>query len=429
MLLKTTTIFFAFVLLLKPGTVSPTGLRQESSSGKNVAQATQSETSKKAFDLIEQVIIEARTLRLPENRAFIQTAAADLLWPHDEKGARALFGEALANINELADDAAQDEPEFINCAQIASELRRELLLKAARHDAALARELARLIRPSLEQPGDQLPADSNSGTQTVSPEQQPARAGIESTNEDSTSDAEDINDAATPAPPEIRDGFYAEVAAKAERAGDLESARRMANHITDQFQRRETLAAINRQYLLNAAREGKLEQTLGSLQLLRTLEERASVLCELAAVLAQRNEKERALELLNQARNLLAHQPRNYAQINARLQVACAFATLDPDQSFEMIGSIVNQLNELAAATRVVDGFTTEEQFTRNDELILKQTLQFFESHAYDGAQNDSLTLLARSEFDRLKDAANKFQHAELRTLARLSLAEIVLTE
>ena len=75
---------------------------------------------------------------------------------------------------------------------------------------------------------------------------------------------------------------------------------------------------------------------------------------ELAATLARRNDKERARELMSQARNLLANRPRNYAQIKARLKVACAFAAVDADQSFEMIGAIVNQLDELAAATLVV---------------------------------------------------------------------------
>jgi hypothetical protein len=149
----------------------------------------------------------------------------------------------------------------------------------------------------------------------------------------------------------------------------------------------------------------------------------------LAAALARRNKKERARELMNQARDLLANRPRNYAQIKARLKVACAFATVDADQSFEMIGAIVNQLDELAAATLVIDGFITEEPFARDGELILKQTLQSVESDTDDGAQDDGLAMLARDEFERLKDAADKFQHAELRTLAHLRLAETVLTE
>ena len=46
-----------------------------------------------------------------------------------------------------------------------------------------------------------------------------------------------------------------------------------------------------------------------------------------------------------------------------------------------------------------------------------------------DGAQDDGLALLARNEFERMKDAADKFQRAELRTLAHLRLAETVLNE
>jgi hypothetical protein len=233
----------------------------------------------------------------------------------------------------------------------------------------------------------------------------------------------------TGASPEILDGFYAEAAADAQSAGDFERARQMASHIRDQFQRGETLAAINQQYLLAAARAGKVEQTLSSLALLRTSEERASMLVELALAVAQRNEKERALDLITQARDLLGNQLRSYAQIKARLRVACALSMLDPDQSFEMIGMIINQLDELAMATTVVDGFITEEQFTRNNELILKQILQFLDTLSDESTQDTGLTSLATHEFNRLKNATDKFQHVELRILAHLSLAESVLTQ
>lgn len=429
MLLKITAVFLSFVTFLKPGPVLRPNSGLRPAGARNTALAARGEARGKAFDLLEEVITESRTLRLPENRVFIQTAAADLLWPHDEKGARALFAEALANLDQLKDGVAQDGTESIGLAQTASELRDELLLRVARHDSAWARRLKGALGPPPAQAGDEQEADASSGARPITSARQSAPGSVENTDKDPASTTETAASATAQAPPEERDGFYADVAMKAERAGDLQRARRMANRITDQFQRQETMAAINRQYLLDAAREGKSEQTLGSLQMLRTSEERASVLCELAAALLRRNEQERARELMGQARNLLTNRPRNYAQIKARLKVACAFAAVDADQSFEMIGAIVDQLDELATATLAVDGFITEEQFARDDELILQQTLQSLEGDVDDDAQDDGLRLLARNEFERMKDAADKFQRAELRTLAHLRLVETVLSE
>jgi hypothetical protein len=429
MLFKSIAVFLSFIILsthrpaLMPDSVRGPALAN------SAAQATQGEARGKAFDLIEEVIIESRSLRLPENRVFIQTAAADLLWPRDEKEARALFAEAFANLDELTDGVGQDGTESIGLAQTASELRGELLLKVARHDAAWARRVRGAFELPSAHAGDENETEESSSTRPMTSLRQPALRSVDNPGEDFASPTEDPADTAMQATPEVRDEFYADVAIKAERAGDLQRAHRMASRITDQFQRQETMAAINRQYLLGAAREGKSEQALGRLQLLRTPEERASVLCELAAALAGRSEKARGLELMIQARNLVANRPRSYAQVRARMKVASAFEAFDPDQSFEMIGTLINQLDELAAATLVADGFVTEEQFTRDDELILKQAIQSLEDDTDDDTRDEGLAMLARSQFERLKAAADKFQHAELRTLAHLRLAEIVLTE
>jgi hypothetical protein len=421
-----------FALPVITGTLAGTALAQERAGVSQ--QEVQSAATARGLSLIEEITVEARALRLPENRAFVQAVAAELLWTHDEKRARSLFLEALSNMGDITSGVAQDDPEFTRLEQIAEDLRREVLLKVARHDSSWARELIRATSQPSPQVDVELQLELSSAAQMTANPRQAAPDGVYGRDEGLASLPETkkragSTDVPTGASPEILDGFYAEAAADAQSAGDFDRARQMASHIRDQFQRGETLAAINQQYLLDAARAGKVEQTLSSLALLHTPEERASMLVELALAVAQRNEKERALELITQARNLLGNQPRNYAQIKARLRVACTLAMLDPDQSFEMIGMIVNQLDELARATTVVDGFITEEQFTRNNELILKQILQFLDTLSDESAQDIGLASLAAHEFARLKNATDKFQHMELRILAHLSLAESVLTQ
>jgi hypothetical protein len=392
-------------------------------------QEPQSELIKKGLGLVEEIIIEARALRLPENRVFVQAAAADLVWAHDEKSARAIFSEALAGINDLTSGIDSDDPQFTALMQIAIELRRDVLLKIARHDSSWARQLMLATARSSPQVSDELQLDLSLVTQTTAP----VRQAPEDRSEAESSPTEKrMPERAASVPagasPEIRDGFFSEAAAEAQSAGDFERARQMASQITDQFQRSETLAAINQKYLLEAARAGKVEQTLGALTLLRTPEERASILIELAIAITQRNEKESARDLIKQARDLLGSRPQSFGQLNARLRVVSALAQLDPDESFEMIRILIDQLDGLAAATAVVDGFITEERLTRDDELVMKQIQQFWESIADESAQDNGLTSLARREFDRLKNAFDRFQHTELRILAHLSLAESVLT-
>lgn len=49
--------------------------------------------------LLDEIVAGAWGLKLPENRSFVLATAADLWWPHDEKRGRALFWEALNNLN------------------------------------------------------------------------------------------------------------------------------------------------------------------------------------------------------------------------------------------------------------------------------------------------------------------------------------------
>src|SRR5437762_2226302 len=64
------------------------------------------------LSLLDEVIAGAWGLKLPENRAFVLTRAADLLWTHDEKRARNLFWEAINNLTPVANppDESKQQP-------------------------------------------------------------------------------------------------------------------------------------------------------------------------------------------------------------------------------------------------------------------------------------------------------------------------------
>src|SRR5947209_6069636 len=106
------------------------------------------ELERKTFALLDEVISGAATLKLPENRALVLSSAADLLWAHDEKRARALFKEAINTLNSVSvpfDEKMKDEERsaYWRFAQ----QRKEILQMVARHDADLARELLHECSP------------------------------------------------------------------------------------------------------------------------------------------------------------------------------------------------------------------------------------------------------------------------------------------
>src|SRR5438552_16728357 len=67
------------------------------------------ELERKTLALLDETVAAAWGFKLPENRSFILTNAADLLWTRDEKHARNLFWEALNNLN-LPTNRALNEP-------------------------------------------------------------------------------------------------------------------------------------------------------------------------------------------------------------------------------------------------------------------------------------------------------------------------------
>ncbi|HEY6244749.1 MAG TPA: hypothetical protein VIX17_12425 [Pyrinomonadaceae bacterium] len=96
---------------------------------------------KNAYRLLDQVIDEAQTLRLPENRVHIQISAADLIWDRNQTRARSLFSLASEAIVEMmrSTPAPTNQRGFPNQRWFG--LRQELVLTAGRHDAQLAYQL------------------------------------------------------------------------------------------------------------------------------------------------------------------------------------------------------------------------------------------------------------------------------------------------
>lgn len=109
-------------------------------------QKEKAATEKKAFALLEQVVDEAQSLKLPENRIRVQIAAADLLWERNEGRARSLFSLAADGVTEMMRNTNSK-------GRTAAQLRQELVLTVARHDAPLAYQLLAATR-QLTPPAD-----------------------------------------------------------------------------------------------------------------------------------------------------------------------------------------------------------------------------------------------------------------------------------
>ncbi|MCU1268337.1 MAG: hypothetical protein JWM21_4655 [Acidobacteria bacterium] len=94
----------------------------------------------KAAVLLEQIVGEVQMLKLPENRIRVQIAAGDLLWQRNEARARSMFSLASDGVAEMMHST---DP---NSRRWALQMRQELVMTAAQHDASLAYQIVAATR-------------------------------------------------------------------------------------------------------------------------------------------------------------------------------------------------------------------------------------------------------------------------------------------
>jgi len=124
------------------------------------------ELERKTLGLLDEITSGAWSLRLAENRSFVQATAADLLWTRDEKRARNLFWEALNSLGltpGLATDEtkkdttknsnskttpakSQNNDKALRQYYEAFNARRNFLSRVARRDPQLALDMLRATR-------------------------------------------------------------------------------------------------------------------------------------------------------------------------------------------------------------------------------------------------------------------------------------------
>lgn len=108
------------------------------------------EWTKNAYRLLDQVVDEAQSLKLAENRIRIEINAADMLWDRDQSRARSMFqlaSDAVADMMRSTDTTNNRQGPGPNQGRRPAQLRQELVLSAARHDAPLAYQLLAATKP------------------------------------------------------------------------------------------------------------------------------------------------------------------------------------------------------------------------------------------------------------------------------------------
>jgi hypothetical protein len=235
-------------------------------------------------------------------------------------------------------------------------------------------------------------------------------------------------EAAAKAPDKARTMLYEQAGWKALYQGDPERARQIiGDNIRDPASRDRILESFDQAAIWNSMRKEKLDEVRAMLARIKSKDQRASVLAQFALQAAIKKDRKLALELLDEARQLVNLKPKNDTQLYALLQVVRAYALVEPNRAFEMIEALVDQANELLSAASVLSGFLLPPGMFRKGEFMLapgytQASMQFRQF-------GKELAALALVNFERTKADADKFQRNETRIMARLFIAQGVLSE
>jgi len=234
---------------------------------------------------------------------------------------------------------------------------------------------------------------------------------------------EAILEAIKTAPSEYADSLLQQAAMKASSQGDDNQARQFVEKISNPGQRFGMNMQLARQGYYRAIEQKKFAEARGLVSQL-PLEEQVSLLTQMANSMASDGDKAAALQLLGEAQALLPNRARNYSLLQAQIMIAGAYQQLDPSRTAPIVERVIDQTNDLVAAALVLDGFDISGYF-RNDEFIISNGNPLNMIAESCGRE---LGGVARTDIDRARLAAERFQRPEMRLIALLQIAQTSIT-
>ena len=227
--------------------------------------------------------------------------------------------------------------------------------------------------------------------------------------------------AAATAPQQMQPRLYQQAAYKALEEGDTDRARQIANdHLTNKA-RDIVMERISFSEAAKKAEGARFEDIRQSVARLGTENEKIDLLIQVAGD-AQKENPKLAIQLLDEAKQIVNHRATSYEHFEQQLKVAHAFASVDSARSFEVLETGISQLNELLQAASVLSGF--EINMFRDGEMAIQggngltATLNRY---------GQELAVLAKNDFERSETLSGRFQFTEPRIMMRLAIVQGLL--
>ena len=233
--------------------------------------------------------------------------------------------------------------------------------------------------------------------------------------------ADALVQAAATAPQQMQPRLYQQAAYKALEEGDTDRARQIANDHLSTKAREILTQRIDFREMAKKGEGARLDEIRQSVSRLQTDNEKLDLLIQIAGDTEKSNPK-LAVQVLEEAKQIVNRRATSYQHFEQQLKVAHAFASVDPARSFELMEPGITQLNELLQAASVLSGF--EISMFRDGEMSIQGGSGLT---ATVNRYGQELAVLARSDFERSDTLAGRFQFTEPRIMTRLAIVQGLL--
>ena len=243
-------------------------------------------------------------------------------------------------------------------------------------------------------------------------------------NESENKSADEISQIIEKKTPAEKDDLYWAAAQKAINDGDPQNARKFYSKMKTKRENDYLDRQIDNALPLAVAQNGDVNEVRQLLGKLKTPEERIEILTALAVSIQRKGDVKIAAGLLEEARSMYSGKMKNRKNLTSILQLAQAFAVIQPERGFALLESNIGYFNDLIGAAILLNEYDENGAVT-DDELRLDtvSTQSFRNAPGFVGLFKD----LCAADYERAVGLADKFSRPEVRFYTRYRIIQALL--
>lgn len=237
---------------------------------------------------------------------------------------------------------------------------------------------------------------------------------------------EDLVRVAASADDNTRDHLYQQAAIIAVARGNTDAFREfLSKEVSDSGDRRKALDYLDAEEISTAAGRKQIDRLRKLLPKIERKEERARAMAELAVLLKEKGEAAEAVTLLDEAATMIKTNLKDEKQTNALLSLMCAYALVDPAKAFALAERTVDRANSQISLLMLLDRVVKSGAVKKNEIILHQAGIMPLDKLVF--KYGKGVAALAKSDFNRTRALADRFDRNELRLLAQLLIVKGLL--